>query len=110
MVTALATILPCHASRVTLFASRFSKMRRLPQHRPQHKRHQGQHHKPGHEGAVIDLASLYEKEGKPEKAIELYKDFLNRYPAALPTKMRLGQLYAKQKRYEEAEKMFRQEQ
>jgi len=58
--------------------------------------------KASHEPAILELGHLYEFRDKDEEALELYRDFLARYPSSNNTRFKLGKALFKLKRYSEA--------
>ena len=58
---------------------------------------------------MIDLASLYEKQKKIPEAIKVYKRFyILAFPARLQARIKLGELFLREKRYDEAEETFQE--
>ena len=51
--------------------------------------------KEGQESAMIDLGALYQKTGRPEDAVEIYKKLLEFYPNNIGVRIRLANLYTR---------------
>src|SRR4030042_4520515 len=58
--------------------------------------------RPYFELAIFDLAALYEKQNKINKAIKLYRDYYEENPTRMNIRIKIGDLIIKDKKNEEA--------
>ena len=54
------------------------------------------------EPVIFDLAALYEKQGKTDRAIALYRDYYQENPARFKIKIKIAELLIREKKNEEA--------
>lgn len=60
--------------------------------------------RPEFEAAVVDLALAYERLGNTAAAIEVFQDYLHAHPDRLNVRVKLAELYMRDRRYEEGER------
>lgn len=58
---------------------------------------------PSFEPALLELASLYQKQQRIDNSIVVYRRYLEFYPEALRVRLRLAEIYLRDRRYGEAE-------
>lgn len=58
---------------------------------------------PSFEPALLELSSLYEKQERHDSAIALYRRYLESHPGSLRVRLRLAEIYLRDRRYGEAE-------
>src|SRR5690606_31198204 len=63
---------------------------------------------PTAEPVLVDLAVLHEAAGRPEQAITIYEQVLRTNPGRDQIRRRLGALYARQRKYDDALAQFRE--